>query len=329
MRVLLTGAAGFIGTALARRLDAQGHELLCLIRDGNVEVDSCEVVYGDLRDMPTVERAMAYCEPDAVFHLAAQAYVPVAKRDPWGTLEDNVRGTYNLLEAFRRHAFPESTLVAASSDKAYGELGDGAAEYRESDPMAGRGPYDCSKSCADLLAQSYALEYGLRIAVVRAGNVYGPGDTHRTRLMPSIVADVLAGADVRIRSDGSPVRDYLYIDDAVEGYAAVERYLRSLTHDSLLHMLPEAPHRAFNLSGDEPRSVRRVVDEVIQATFELGLAVNGEVVTLGTRRGEISYQSLDTSLARRVLGWKPRVDLREGVMRTVRAAAVEAHRIGP
>lgn len=317
MRVLLTGGAGFIGGALASRLERDGHRVYATARDGLVEAD-CQVLYGDLRDLAFAERAMAYAYPEAVFHLAAQAYVPIARRDPWGTMEDNVRGTYNLLEAFRRHAAADATLVVASSDKAYGETT--LLPCRESDALSGQGPYDVSKACADLLAQAYGREFGLRIGVVRCGNVYGPGDSHPTRLIPSLVEDMLAGIDAVIRSDGTPVRDYLYVDDAVEGYLAVERYLRGLDWELLANGGLYA--RAFNLAGGEAVSVREVAERIEATCGELGLAVNGEIVVCGTRTGEIQNQQLDTSRARALLGWTPAVTLNEGLRRTVRAAAV-------
>lgn len=326
MKVLITGAAGFIGNALACRLEADGHEVSAIIRDGLTEAGETQVTYGDLRDLPTIERAMVYFEPDAVFHLAAQAIVPYAKRDPWGTFEDNVRGTYNLLEAFRRHHRPGAVCVVASSDKAYGELTDrdprlslggaGDSLYDERDPLAGRGPYDCSKSCTDLIAQSYAHEYDLRIAVVRAGNVYGPGDTHSTRLVPSIVDDIVMGRPPTIQSDGRPVRDYLYIDDAVEGYLAVSRYLQN-----------EGTLAAFNFSGGEAVSVRQLVALADQAAHEIGLAPNEEPIVLGKRLGEIRFQALNTHLARNLLRWSPKVSLLDGLRRTIRAAAVKVGRI--
>lgn len=335
MNVLITGATGFIGGHLAQCLASEGHDVTAIVRDGVMDAE-VDVVNGDLRGLSTVERAMVYAEPDAVFHLAAQAIVPHARRDPWGTFEDNVRGTYNLLEAFRRHGRADATCVVASSDKAYGELDRGMAalkgtcgneSYDESDPLAGRGPYDCSKSCVDLIAQSYAIEYGLRIAVVRAGNVYGPGDTHSTRVVPSIVEDILAVRPISITSDGRPVRDFLYVSDAVRAYRAVQRYLRDLTSDQVLRDAEPRVHRAFNFSGGEAVSVMQLADMALVAADQLGLADSGRPVVLGKRTGEIGYQALDTSLARNVLKWTPAVSLLDGLKLTI--AHTAAGRITP
>lgn len=321
MRVLVTGTTGFIGGALARRLRHDGHAVTAFTR-GRTPPDGCRPVFGQLEDLASLERAVVAAEPDAVFHLAAQAIVPYAKRDPWAAFEANVRGTYNLLEAVRRHA-PDVACVVASSDKAYGVLDWGPdgwhRAYDERDPLQGRGPYDCSKSCADLIAQSYAAEYGLRVGIVRAGNVYGPGDTNPTRLIPSIVRDIIRGVEIRILSDGSPVRDYLHIDDAVGGYLAVERHVSACVET------PEG--RAFNLSGGLPVSVSEVVDMAMSAAEGMGLALNNGPIFLGSRTGEIPYQALHTNLARTVLGWAPRVGLRDGIEGMLRHEAIGCGRL--
>lgn len=322
MRVLITGATGFIGGALARRLLHDGHTVTALTR-GRVPPEGCDPAFGDLTDLPSVERAMVRAESEAVFHLAAQAIVPYAKRDPWATFESNVRGTYNLLEAFRRHA-PFATCVVASSDKAYGELslppsrhGPG---YDEEDAMAGRGPYDCSKSCADLISQSYLIEHGLRIGIVRAGNVYGSGDANPTRIVPSIIRDIVRGVAPRILSDGTPVRDYLHVDDAVEGYLAVQRYVAS-------NRVTPLATRAFNLSGGEPVSVTELVEIAMSEAEDLGLAPNDGPVVLGQRVGEIQHQALNTRLARSELGWSPQVTLRQGIRRLLNHEAIRCGRL--
>lgn len=328
MRVLITGAAGFIGGALASRLLRDGHAVTAFVRDGEPPV-GCRTVWGDLRDLHSIERALVSTEPEAVFHLAAQAYVPVARRDPWSTLEDNVRGTYNLLEGFWRHASGEASLVVASSDKAYGDMPPvgppgtySTRAYRESDPMDGRGPYDASKSCADLIARSYAEQYGLRAAVVRCGNVYGPGDDGPSRLVPSVVADLLRNREVQLTSDGSPVRDYLYVDDAVEAYLAVDAYLRGLPLSRVISDTPYPPLRAFNFSGGEAVSVRELVTLASEVALEVGLPPSPGARYQGSRTGEIPAQVLNWSLAANVLHWMPRVTLHEGLRRTLLAGLV-------
>lgn len=310
MRALVTGATGFVGGRLAVRLLERGDQVVTLCRDGDPPA-GCEVVRGELEDLRTCERAINEHQPDMIFHLAAQAIVPHAKRDPFSTLETNVRGTYNLLEAYRRHRKHRSTLVVASSDKAYGELRERA--YYEDDPLAGRGPYDVSKSCTDLIAQSYAFEYHIPIGVVRAGNIYGPGDSDKTRIIPTIVDSLTKGNPVEILSDGSPIRDYIWIDDVVDGYLRTASYVSPISgaRDA------EWPF-CVNLAGGEPVSVLdlvRIATEEWKALRDLSHYY--DPVIKGTRTGEINTQILSTSRARAKLGWRPSVPLREGLRRTL------------
>ncbi len=301
---LITGSSGFVGGALARYLlRLVGTRVVALERDEQSPI-GCDVVRGDVTDLRTLERAIAEHQPDVIFHLAAQAIVGTARRDPYGTMETNVRGTYAMLEAFRRQKKPGSRLIIASSDKAYGETRtdtDGMVlSYRENDPLEGRGIYDVSKSCCDLIAQSYAREYGLMVGIVRAGNIYGPGDRDMTRIIPSIMEDIRVGRDPIIMSDGSPVRDYLYIDDAVQAYMKVEEHLQ-YARDA----------RAFNFAGGEPVSVLELVNLMLQITNKTYLKPK----ILGSRRDEIQHQVLNTADAR-AMGWIPRVNLHTGLMKT-------------
>lgn len=327
---VVTGATGFIGGHLAHDLSYQD-QIVALVRDGELPDVSnygnkIKVVQGELEDLRTCERLIAEYQPDGVFHLAAQAIVGVGKRDPFGTLESNVRGTYNLLEAFRRHRRMGSRFVMASSDKAYGELPEGSEAYDEDMPLEGRGPYDVSKSCADLIAQSYGLEYSLPIAIIRAGNVYGKGDRDLSRIVPSLVSDVVNYRPLTIRSDGTPVRDYVHVDDVVWGYKqAYERYT-------------ENGPRAFNLASRNPLSAAMVADEVLEAVKYVAYEqhvpypftneyrskcqsylarTKGEIKILGDRGGEIQRQVLDPTRANLELHWSPDKSMRDGLVETI------------
>lgn len=321
---LITGATGFIGGALAKRLMKDGNEIVALCRDGDPPA-GCEIVRGDIEDLRTCERAVNEYQPDGVFHLAAQAIVGHAKRDPFSTMETNVRGTYNLLEAFRRHRKDGSKMVLASSDKAYGELPEGAKAYDEDMPLEGRGPYDASKSCTDLIAQSYGLTYSLPIAVIRAGNVYGEGDWDMTRVVPSLVNDLVNGRPLTISSDGSPIRDYVHVDDIAKGY--------ELAYQN--HKV--AGPRAYNLSGQNPMSVLEMAEFILDVAKTLskspGHYVEGSryyarmeqyfskfaklnektINILGTRKGEIQTQILNPKRAKKELGWEATVDMWWGI----------------
>jgi CDP-glucose 4,6-dehydratase len=334
---LITGATGFVGGALARSLLKGGHTVTALVRDGQPP-DGCRVVRGPLEDMQAVERAVVESKPNGVFHLGAQAIVGHAKRDPFSTFESNVRGTYNLLEAVRRYDRLVPTVVA-SSDKAYGETKvscNGREPYQENDALEGRGFYDCSKSCTDLIAQSYAHS-GMRVAVIRAGNIYGPGDYNMSRVVPSVIDDLINYRQMVIRSDGKAVRDYLYIDDAVAAYRSVEMYLAGSYCDGNHYM-------AFNVAGDEPAinvldlvaRIGQVATDVKGAqerTWSAGQSALVNVamtlvenkydvtpIVLGERSGEILHQVLDCSRARSVLNWAPNVKLNDGLYTTIIAA---------
>lgn len=323
---VITGATGFIGRWLAELLvERRDTRVVALCRDGSPP-DGCEIVRGEIEDLRTCERLVNECRPDGVFHLAAQAMVEHAKRDPFATMEANVRGTYNLLESFRRHRKDGARFVMASSDKAYGELPMGSQMYTEGLPLEGRGPYDVSKSCADLIAQSYGLTYSLPISIIRAGNVYGPGDRDLSRIFPSLMADIVNGRPLTIRSDGTPIRDYVFVDDVAKGYiAAWER-------DS-----GDRP-RAYNLAANSPISVSDLADTVLRTASEwcsfprsygyrqtpcqqdVGYYLKSDkarVEVLGTRKGEIQKQVLDPTRAQVELGWRAETTLGQGITETL------------
>lgn len=319
---VVTGATGFIGGHLAQDLATEWtdnghghHRVIVLARDGEDPKYATHVVRGKLEDLQTCERLIAEFQPDGVFHLAAQAIVGIAKRDPFNTLETNVRGTYNLLEAFRRHRTPYSKMVVASSDKAYGELTLNHDAYTEGMALQGSSPYDVSKSCTDLIAQSYGDTYKVPIAIIRAGNVFGPGDDDRSRIIPSMIDDVLNRRPITIMSDGTPVREYLYVRDVVKGYRAA--YDRHEFYFS----------RAYNLGTGKAYSVLELAETFVEGLRTLAkdkYSINGFptqcaydvenylkmfearpiIEVKGTRTGEIQRQVLDPTRAHNELKWE-------------------------
>jgi CDP-glucose 4,6-dehydratase len=301
MIALITGATGFVGGAIAKRLLRDGDKVVALCRDGNPP-DGCEVVRGELEDLKTCERAIVNYRPDVIYHLGAQAIVQHANQDPWSTFESNVRGTYNLLEAFRRHG-RYARMIVASSDKAYGEMESGRP-YQEDDRLEGRGPYDCSKSCTDLIAQSYKMHYNLPICVVRAGNIYGPDDSDSTRIIPATIDAILNGEAPVIRSDGTPTRDYLYIDDAVDAYLSVDKYL--VANGGIITF------NSFNFAGGE---VISVLDLVNRLRVISGPHAQPPII-LGHATNEINHQELDTIRAKAYLGFRPQTSLNDGLITT-------------
>jgi CDP-glucose 4,6-dehydratase len=299
---------GFLGGWLVQRLLESGAQVVCLLRDWTPQshlrcagwLESVSVVQGDVTDQRVVERVLGEYEVATVFHLAAQTIVPIANRNPISTFESNIRGTWTVLEACRRSPAVRQIIVA-SSDKAYGEQE--VLPYSERTSMEGCYPYDVSKSCADLLAHTYWKTYGLPVCVTRCGNFYGGGDLHWNRIVPGTIRDALHGRRPVIRSDGSPIRDYLYVED---GAAAYMLLAEKMAAD------PAILGEAFNFSNEQPISVLDLVRMILDV---LGSPLAAEVQDEST--GEILRQCLSAERARSVLGWRPRYSLCEGLARTV------------
>jgi CDP-glucose 4,6-dehydratase len=304
---LVTGASGLLGGWLVKALLDQGADIVCLMRDRVPRsqlvrarlIDRVRVVRGDVTDRETIERVLGEYEVDTVFHLAAQTIVGIAARNPISTFEANICGTWCVLESCRRSPTVKQ-IVVASSDKAYGAQPE--LPYRESSRLEGRFPYDVSKSCADLIAQSYAATFGLPVAVTRCGNFYGGGDLNWNRIVPGTMRSIIRGQRPVIRSDGSPLRDYVYIEDASASYMLLAEALAQ-------H--PELRGEAFNFSGEKPLSALDMVRAILRVT---GSTLEPDV--RGDARHEIPHQYLCAAKAREKLGWQPAFALDEGLRRT-------------
>jgi len=306
--VLVTGATGLLGGWLVEHLLGRGALVVCLIRDqvpfSRLALDGLDrkviQVDGDIVDQATVERVLGEREIRTVFHLAAQAIVGVANRNPVSTFDSNIRGTWTVLEACRRSPLVEQ-IVVASSDKAYGEHE--VLPYTEDMPLQGVNPYDASKSCADLISQSYASTWDLPVSITRCGNFYGGGDLNFNRLVPGVIRDLHHGRAPVIRSDGKFVRDYLYAEDGAAAYIATAEALAER---------PELAGRAYNFSVETPLTVLELVERLQQVMgTDIAPDVRNEVTA------EIRAQYLDATRARTELGWAPAVGLDEGLRRTV------------
>lgn len=306
--VLVTGATGLLGSHLVEDLVARGANVVALVRDGVPRslfhqrgLDRrCVTVRGPLEDFPLLERVLNEHEIEAVFHLGAQTIVGTAGRDPLSTWEANVRGTYNLLEACRRRGERLRRVVVASSDKAYGDQP--VLPYTEETPLGGVFPYDCSKACTDLIARSYFVSYGVPVCTTRCGNLFGPGDLNWNRIIPGTVRSVVRGERPVIRSDGTFVRDYVYVGDAAAAYLELAEQIDRR----------EVVGEAFNFSDERPQSVIEIVRRVLGH-----MQSDLEPVILGEATREIREQFLASEKARRVLGWRPRHGLDEGLVRTI------------
>jgi CDP-glucose 4,6-dehydratase len=311
---LVTGAQGFIGSWLAERLLDEGARVVALRRDvpalsrfkiAELE-ERCDVVQGDLDDYASLLRILNEHDVNMVFHLAAQTIVGTANRSPLSTFDTNVKGTYTLLEACRATGIvsnPVTAVVVASSDKAYGEHEQ--LPYKEDFALQPRYPYDVSKACTDLIARSYAHGFGVPVAVTRLANVYGGGDFNFSRIVPDTVRALIRGDRPVIRSDGTPERDYLYVEDAVDAYLAVADSLEK----------EELRGRAWNAGNGAPIAVKDLVARLIKAAgSDLEPDIQGE----GKPAGEIDRQWLDSGAIRSELGWEPKWGLDEGLAETHR-----------
>jgi len=305
--VLVTGATGLLGGWLVSRLVALGADVVCLVRDwvpqsmllGGGLLERVTIARGDINDQECLERVLSEYEIDTVQHLAAQTIVGVGLKSPVGTFETNIGGTWRLLEACRRVGVKQ--VVVASSDKAYGEQP--VLPYDEDMPLDGRHPYDASKSCADILTQTYAHTYGVKTAVTRCGNFYGGGDLNWNRLFPGTIRSVLRDQRPVIRSDGTFVRDYIYIEDAAEAY--LDLAIALARRDDLAG-------QAFNFSTETPLSALAAVGKILAA---MGSTLEPDI--RDEARAEIKHQFLSAKKARDMLGWKPLYAVDNALERTI------------
>lgn len=306
--VFVTGGTGFLGGWLIKRLLENGANVVALIRDRSPQcmlvkegyISRIAVVTGSLENLGLMRRALCEYSFDSIFHLAAQPLVGVAKSDPVGTLQANVMGTWNVLEAARQAKVGQ--IVVASSDKAYGTSDH--LPYLETHPLHGKFPYDVSKSCADLICGMYAATYSLPLCVVRCANLFGGGDLNWSRTVPGVVRSTLRNEKFLIRSDGKFVRDFLYIKDAADAYLLVAEALANR---------PELAGQAFNFSLE----VRLTVLDIARRVLALMDCPDLEPIIQNQASAEIREQYLDCDKARRVLGWAPRYGIDEALKETV------------
>ena len=307
--VLVTGATGLIGSWLIKDLRSRGARVVAFVLDTDPhselvrsgDIGHCHVVNGDLADFAALERAINLHETDTVFHLGAQTLVEVAHRYPLATFEANLRGTYNLLEACRVHRGLVHRVVVASSDKAYGTKTD--LPYHEGMSLAGTHPYEVSKTCTDLLAQTYGQTYELPVTIARFGNVFGGGDLNWSRIVPETVRALLNGRRPVLRSDGTFIRDYVYVKDVARAYLRMAECMDR----------PGVRGEAFNFSGEKPTSVLELVHTIRTLMGRLDI----EPDIRNTARGEIKDQYLSAAKARERLGWVPAFTLEAGLRETI------------
>jgi len=305
----VTGATGLVGGWLVKSLVAAGADVVCLVRDWvpdcemirSGHLDKVKVVRGDIADQELLERALGEHEVDTVIHLAAQTIVGIANRNPVSTFEANIAGTWRLLEACRRSPRVKQ-IVIASSDKAYGDQP--ILPYDETTPLQGQHPYDVSKSCADLISYTYAKSYDLPVTITRCGNFYGGGDLNWNRIVPGTVRSILRGQAPVIRSDGSFIRDYFYVEDGAAAYMLLAENMAKN---------PGLRGEAFNFSNELQVTVLDLTHKILDL---MGSDLEPEVRNEASN--EIKHQYLSAAKARRMLDWEPLFTLESGLEKTIR-----------
>jgi len=307
--VFITGANGFLGTQLTKRALSNKSKVIVLIKENIPDSlfhrgklnHKVKVFKGSLVNQQLIHSIFKTNKVDLCLHVGAQAIVNIANKSPVDTFKSNIEGTWNILEASR--LFGVGALIVASSDKAYGDQK--KLPYTEDSPLLALHPYDASKACADILSRTYARTYHLPVAVTRCANIYGPGDVNLSRVIPDTLQSVFHDKNPVIRSDGTPLRDYVFVEDIVTAYflLAEKIYLKKIKYG-----------QAFNFGTGKPISVLNLVKEIIRVSGKMHL----RPVILGKSRlkGEIQKQTLFSRKAEALLGWEPEYALEEGLRKT-------------
>ncbi|MDD5617789.1 MAG: GDP-mannose 4,6-dehydratase [Candidatus Omnitrophica bacterium] len=304
--IFITGANGFLGSHLVRRALSCKAKVIVLIKEeislSLFKIEGmgkkCKIYRGDLNNRKLINSIFKNNKIDVCFHMAAQTIVGIANNAPESTLKTNIGGTWNMLEAVR--AFGVRAMIVASSDKAYGEHK--KLPYKEDTALVGLHPYDASKSCTDILSRAYANTYKLPIAVTRCANIYGPGDSNFSRIVPDTCRAAIKNRNPIIRSDGTPLRDYVFIEDIVDGCFILAKSLLNRKIDF---------GEAFNFGVNKPINVITMVKKIIDVSGNVYL--RPKILGKGKIKGEIDRQYLSSVKARRILGWKPKYSLQKGL----------------
>ncbi len=302
----MTGYEGFLGSNLTKRLLSYGARVFGLDiithRKETIltksDLAKIKVIKGSVSNYSLVKEVVSENKIEFIFHLAAEAIVKRSLKNPLKTFSSNIKGTWNVLEVSRK--FPVKGVVVASSDKAYGIKN--KLPYRESDSLSGSHPYDVSKSCADLLTYAYFRTYKVSACITRCGNIYGPGDFNFSRIVPDAIRAALGGKTLEIRSDGKFTRDYIFVDDVVDAYLLLAEKMEKL------NLYGEA----FNFSNEKPVSVLELVSKIYSAAGK-----KADYRILNEAKSEIPHQYLSSMKARKILGWKPRYNIKDGLKKTI------------
>lgn len=307
-RVFVTGGTGLVGSWLVKKLIELQADVIVLVRDwvpSSIILQKdfwnrITIVRGDLSDLSLLERILNEYEIQNIFHLAAQTIVTIANNNPLSTFESNIQGTWNLLEAARR-VKNIASITAASSDKAYGDSK--VLPYKEDMPLNAIYPYDVSKACTDMICMSYAKTFYLPVGITRCGNFFGGGDLNWNRIIPGTIRSIIMNEPPVIRSNGSLVRDYIYVEDAVDAYLS---FSEQLVDNQKLY------GEAFNFSNNTQKSTLEIVNMILEF-----MKSSIKPIVHNKDFGEIKEQYLDTTKAFQILGWSAQFGLAEGLQKTI------------
>jgi CDP-glucose 4,6-dehydratase len=319
-KVFITGVNGFVGGNLAEHLVKKGANVYGLIRNINPNTylffmklnNKVEIINGSITDKELLKGFFTENEIDVCFHLAAQVEVGVAAKYPYLTWETNVRGTYCLLEAIKDSCPNISAIIIASSDKAYGEYPIEELPYKEDYPLKPSYPYDTSKACADLIAQSYSSDlYNMPIIITRFANIYGPGQLNFSALIPDAIKSALEGNQFLPRSNGKSKRDFLFVNDVADLYCIIGENLSKE---------PNLRGEIFNAGTNQEKSVREVIEDIygiLNKDAELKVINKYFELNPSTAQGEINFQSMDYSKVEKYFNWQPKTSFLDGLNRSI------------
>jgi CDP-glucose 4,6-dehydratase len=318
-RVLITGINGFVGGNIAKKLVNLGAEVFGLVRTRSYhsflhheKIDKkVSLVYGELCDLTLLSRIISEEKINIIFHLAAQVEVGVGLKNPYLTFETNVRGTYTLMESVRLFPSSVNAIIVASSDKSYGEYGKDKMPYKEEYPLIPKYPYDTSKACADMVAQSYASDvHDLPIIITRFSNIYGPGQLNFSALIPDAIRSALGYSTFIPRGDGNMMRDFLYIEDVVDLYI---RIAESLSKDKRT-----LSGQIFNAGSNIPQTVKQILKQIFTAIGDK-IEYNHILNDMKNKKtaGEIDCQFMDHEKVNKYFHWTPQYGFNEGLLKTI------------